>query len=339
MGPVNALFAADSYATWLELGVANVDWLEMSADNYLGGSDVPGGVYYAVQLAHAMAGVGDQLVGVALDTPTLRAHAAIQQSGKVAIMLLNENLASSLTANVSIPNVNLAASAAQIQFGTANFNPGTNGDPNIPLAPPTTNTLSVSSNSVSVTLPPYTIAILTIPIVGNTSPVLAVLTNRIVNAGQTVAFNAIATDAGQPPPLLSFELLAGVPNATLTQLNNTNAAFSWRPLVTQANSTNNFTIKVSDDGAPPLSTAQSFSVIVNPLSPPGISNILLSGRQVRFNINGQSGPDYEIEASTNLTEWSGIFITNSPALPINWVDTTTNLAQRFYRAKLGPPLP
>ena len=338
MGPVNALFAADSYATWLELGVANVDWLEMSADNYLGGSDVPGGVYYAVQMAHEMAGPGDQFVVAFSDTPTLRAHAAIQQSGKVGLMLLNENLANSLTVNVSIPNVILTGSATQIQFGAANFN-GTNGDPNIPFSPPTTNTFSVSSNSLSVTLPPYTMAVLTIPILGNTPPVLAAISNRIVNAGQTVAFNASATDTNQPPPMLSFELLAGVTNATLTQLNNTNAAFSWRPLVTQANSSNNFTIRVSDNGTPPSSAAQSFSVIVNPLSPPGISNISLSGRQFSFTINGQSGPDYEIEVSTNLTEWTSVFITNSPALPFNWVDTATNLAQRFYRVKLGPPLP
>lgn len=339
MGPVNALFAADSYATWLELGVANVDWLEMSADTYLGGSDVPGGVYYALQLTHAMAGVGDQLVSAASDTPALRVHAAVQQSGKVGLMLLNENLASSLTVNVSIPNVNLAGPATQIQFGANNFSGSTNGDPNIPLSPPTTNTLSVSGNSLSVSLPPYTMAALTIPILGNAPPVLAAISNRIVNAGQTVAFTASATDTNQPPPMLTFTLLAGATNATLTQPNNTNGIFSWRPLVTQANSTNDFTIKVSDNGTPPQSAAQSFSVVVNPLSPPGISNVSLSGPRFSFSISGQSGPDYEIEASTNLTQWSSVFITNSPALPFNWVDTATNSPQRFYRVKLGPPLP
>lgn len=52
MGPVNALFAADSYATWIELGVANIDFLELSVDSFLGTVATPGGVYYGVQMTH-----------------------------------------------------------------------------------------------------------------------------------------------------------------------------------------------------------------------------------------------------------------------------------------------
>jgi alpha-L-arabinofuranosidase len=337
IGPASALFAADSYATWLELGVANVDWLEMSADNYLGGSDVPGSVYYAVQMTHAMAGAGDQLISATSDTPALRAHAAVQQSGNVNLMLLNENLASNLTVNVSIPNVKFAGLATRIQFGATNFT--TSGDQNIPLSPPATNTLSVSGNSLSITLLPYTMTVLTIPIVSNTPPVLAAISNRIVNAGQTVAFTATATDTNLPSPVLSFTLPAGATNATLTQLNNNNAAFSWRPLVPQANSTNNFTIMVSDNGTPPQNAVQSFSVIVNPLSPPGISGVFLSGGRFSLTISGQSGPDYEIESSTNLTHWTSVFVTNSPVMPFNWVDATANLPECFFRVVIGPPLP
>ena len=91
----------------------------------------------------------------------------------------------------------------------------------------------------------------------NTPPVLAAITNRTVNVGQTVAFTASATDTNQPPPTLTFALLAGATNATL---NTNSGAFSFRPFVTQANSTNNFTLKVSDNGTPPLSATQSFSV-------------------------------------------------------------------------------
>jgi hypothetical protein len=173
----------------------------------------------------------------------------------------------------------------------------------------------------------------------NVPPVLAAITNRTVNVGQTVAITAGATDTNQPPQTLTFTLLAGATNATLTQVNNTNANFSFRPLVAQTNSTNNFSLRVSDNGTPNLSATQSFAVIVNPLSAAGISNVSLAAGQISFNITGQSGPDYAIEASTNLTQWSNVFITNSPALPFNWTADTTNLPQRFYRIKLGPPLP
>ena len=170
----------------------------------------------------------------------------------------------------------------------------------------------------------------------NTPPVLGAITNRTVNVGQTVAFTASATDTNQPPQTLTFALLAGATNATL---NTNSGAFSFRPLVTQANSTNGFTLKVSDNGTPSLSATQSFSVLVNPLASPGISGVTFAGGQVGFNVGGQSGPDYEILMSTNLAQWSSVFITNSPVLPFNWKDTNSTSPQRFYRVKLGPPLP
>ena len=170
----------------------------------------------------------------------------------------------------------------------------------------------------------------------NTPPVLAAITNQTVNVGQTVAFTANATDTNQPTQTLTFALLAGATNATL---NTNNGAFSFRPLVTQANSTNNFTLKVSDNGTPSLSATQSFTVTVNPLTQPSFANISAAGGQFSFNVTGQSGPDYAIETSTNLTQWSNVFITNSPALPFTWTDGATNSPQRFYRIKLGPPLP
>jgi hypothetical protein len=173
-------------------------------------------------------------------------------------------------------------------------------------------------------------------IVTNTPPVLAAIGNQTVNVGQTVAFTASATDTDSPPQTLTFALLAGPANATL---DTNSGAFSFRPLVTQADSTNGFTLQVSDNGTPSLSATQSFTVTVNPITQPGLGSISLAGGQISFNISGQSGPDYAIEASTNLTQWSNVFITNSPALPFTWTDATTNSLQRFYRIKLGPPLP
>ncbi len=170
----------------------------------------------------------------------------------------------------------------------------------------------------------------------NTAPTLAPIANQTVNVGQTVAFTANATDTNQPPQTLTFTLLAGATNATL---NSSSGVFSFRPLVTQANSTNSFTLKVSDNGTPSLSATQSFAVVVNPLIAPTVSNVSVAGGQFSFNISGQSGPDYAIETSTNLTQWSNIFITNSPALPFNWTDTNSAVPMRFYRIKLGPPLP
>ena len=49
------------------------------------------------------------------------------------------------------------------------------------------------------------------------------------------------------------------------------------------------------------------------------------------------GPDYSVEASTDLVTWTPLFTSNAPALPFLWSDTYTNaFSQRFYRVRLGP---
>jgi len=70
-----------------------------------------------------------------------------------------------------------------------------------------------------------------------------------------------------------------------------------------------------------------------------IGNISFAGGQLSFNVSGQAGPDYEIQTSTNLSQWNNVFIPNSPTLPFVWTDTNLTAPQRFYRIKLGPPLP
>ena len=222
---------------------------------------------------------------------------------------------------------------------TATFatNPITGGSSTLTLAASHTVTSGTSNVTITATsgLISHTTTIaLTLPT--NPPPTLLPIANQTVNVGQTVAFTASATDTNQPPPTLTFALLTGATNATL---NTSSGAFSFRPLVTQAKTTNGFTLEVFDNGTPPLSATQSFLVLVNPLSAPGISNVSFAHAQFSFHVNGQSGPDYAIQASTNLTQWSNLFITNSPAVPFNWSDTNPAAPSRFYRLKLGPPLP
>jgi hypothetical protein len=224
---------------------------------------------------------------------------------------------------------------------TATFgaNPITGGSSTLTLTASNTVTSGTSNVTLIATcglLSHTTTLALTLPV--KTPPGLAAITNRTVNVGQTVAFTAGAADTNQPPPTLTFALLAGATNATLGA---SSGAFSFRPLVTQASSTNHFTLRVSDSGTPPLSATQSFSVAVNPLVAPGISHLSFAGGKFSFIVTGQSDPDYEIQMSTNLAQpWTGFFITNSPAMPFAWTDTGPDGSPpRFYRIKLGPPLP
>ena len=171
----------------------------------------------------------------------------------------------------------------------------------------------------------------------NTPPVLAAIDNRNANVGSNVVFTASATDTDQPPQTLAFSLLSGPDNATL---NTNTGTFAWRPTVTDANTTNAFALKVADNGSPGLSATQSFTITVNPLILPTAASLALSNGQFEFQVSGQAGPDYAVQVSSNLVDWSTRFITNSPPMPFQWTDTNAaTLPAQFYRIKVGPPLP
>jgi beta-galactosidase len=176
----------------------------------------------------------------------------------------------------------------------------------------------------------------------NTAPLFSAISNQTVNVGQTVALNAIATDTTSPLQTLTFSLASGPAGATLTQINNTNATFSWRPGVGNAGTTNTVTLNVADFGLPGLNAMQSFTIAVNPLTRPVMPSVGWSnGRFTMMVSNSITGPDYAVQASSNLVDWSTLFITNSPpGNTFQWTDTNA-VAQpaQYYRIKIGPPLP
>jgi len=70
---------------------------------------------------------------------------------------------------------------------------------------------------------------------------------------------------------------------------------------------------------------------------PVLNASAVSNGQFEFWITGDTGPDYTIQSSTNLTSWVPIWTSNSPAMPYRWVDTNlTSCPFFFYRVLLGP---
>src|SRR5207244_1286995 len=67
-----------------------------------------------------------------------------------------------------------------------------------------------------------------------------------------------------PAQTLTFDLIAPFPSGA--HIDGNSGLFTWTPSGTQAPSTNNVTVRVTDNGVPPLSASQSFLVIV--LLPP-----------------------------------------------------------------------
>ena len=136
---------------------------------------------------------------------------------------------------------------------------------------------------------------------------------------------------------LTFTLPVAPTNASI---GSASGVLTWRPLVTQAGTTNPFSVVVTDSGTPSLSTTQNFSVIVNRLTTPRLTLPSLTAGQFSLSVTGQIGPDYAIQHSTNLLNWDTPWTTNPAAMPFTWQTTNTSgQPVQFFRIMVGPPLP
>jgi hypothetical protein len=168
----------------------------------------------------------------------------------------------------------------------------------------------------------------------NLPPVLAAIPNQSIMAGQTLLVTNSASDPNVPPLPLSFSLSQAPAGASIGP---DSGVFSWRPMISQSPSTQNVAVVVSDNGLPPLSATQSFNIMVAQPSAPTLHASTLSNGRFQFTINGNTGPDYLIQTSTNLTSWVTTFTNSSPSLPFVWVDTNSPVhPANFYRVLLGP---
>ena len=136
---------------------------------------------------------------------------------------------------------------------------------------------------------------------------------------------------------LTYLLLAGLTNAAL---NTANGLFTWRPSTVQSDSTNTIMVAVTDNGLPDnLSATNTFTIVVNPLTAPVLSPGAtgFTNNQFSLSVNGQVGPTYTIQVSTDiLSGWVTLYTTNPATMPFNFTDKNALPPQQFYRILVGP---
>ncbi len=174
-----------------------------------------------------------------------------------------------------------------------------------------------------------------IVIEGNTPPVLATIPDTYVILGQTLSFTASATDNDQPPQTLTYTLDAGAPaNAAI---NPATGAFSWTPTIAQVLSTNQITIRVTDDGTPPSSSPRSFTATV--LNPPTVTATSLVGDTLTLSWPGVPGKMYRVQYKNDLA--AGTWTTLGSDLlgagsPLSIEVDVTATPKRFYQIVVLP---
>jgi glucuronoarabinoxylan endo-1,4-beta-xylanase len=235
-----------------------------------------------------------------------------------AIVVVNTNAATDVIQTFNLSNFTAASVTPWITSSK------------LSLAPQTP--VNVTNSSFTYDVP--AMSVVTFVGQGNTPPSIGAVPNQTVNVGVTLLVTNTASDSDVSAQTLTFGPANTFPaDATV----NSSGLFSWRPLVSQANTTNVIQIQVTDSGSPPLSATNSFTVVVNAVTNPIVNSVAISGGLVNLTVNGPQGPDYTLLTTTNLTTgWQPLFTTNSPTTPFILVDTNSTDAARFYRLQIGP---
>jgi hypothetical protein len=153
----------------------------------------------------------------------------------------------------------------------------------------------------------------------NQPPTLQPIMNQTVNVGVALDLTNISAAPSSTNEQLTFSLEDAPPGASI---NPTNGQILWNPPPSLAGTTNLFTVSVTDNGVPPLTTSESFAVIVgNSVA----LSIATSGKQA-LTLTWSQG---SLLQSTNLT---GPWITNTTASPYTVVPSNS---QMFFKVRVN----
>lgn len=168
----------------------------------------------------------------------------------------------------------------------------------------------------------------------NNPPVLPVIASRTIHAGTTLVITNAATDSDTPAQQLAFSLDAGAPAGAI--IGATNGILTWSTSPSNAGTSNDVTVRVTDTGVPSLSASSTFHVaLIQPLS---IQSIVSSNGTAVLCWNSAPGTTYRAQYKQALTDavWNSL----SPDIVASGViasfTNTAGTGSRFYRISVLP---
>jgi pectate lyase len=151
---------------------------------------------------------------------------------------------------------------------------------------------------------------------------------QTITAGHSATFTVAAGGSAPLSYQWYYNTNSGIPNATNTFLMLTNV---------QATNAGTYSVIVTNTAGSAASSNAILTVSLGTLSRPQLSGFVYNNGVFSLTVSGDSGSDYVVQASTNLTDWTSIFTNHSPIPPFVWTDlVASNFNQRFYRIQLGP---
>jgi pectate lyase len=165
---------------------------------------------------------------------------------------------------------------------------------------------------------------------GDTVPtIIADPQSQSYTAGQSATFTVAAGGSAPLSYQWYYNTNAAIPNATNVSLTLGNL---------QTTNAGTYSVIVSNLAGSATSAYAVLVVSAGTPSKPQLSGLAYDSNSGTFSltVNGDTGPDYIVLASTNLVDWTSIFTNHSPTPPFVWTDSgASNYNQRFYRILLG----
>jgi hypothetical protein len=131
----------------------------------------------------------------------------------------------------------------------------------------------------------------------NTAPALQAIPDQTAYVNRLLLFTVTATDPDFPANQLTFSLGTNAPAAAT--LDPATGVFEWTPTDTDIG-TNVLTVRVIDDGAPPMSDVKSFNVVV--VAAPVIQSISVAGDNVTLVWSAVAGRSYQVQFKSDLAD-------------------------------------
>jgi hypothetical protein len=166
----------------------------------------------------------------------------------------------------------------------------------------------------------------TVTVLTNVAP-LQITTSQLPNGQVNQAYSAQVQATGGVPPY-SFYTGSTLPYGLIM---NSDGTVSGTPSYT---STNVLTIYAYDGAGGYTQTNVTLAIIDQP-NPPTVDSAQADASGFTFRVNGTAGQDYTLEATADLTNWSGIFTTNAPSSVFFVTDTNKVAGKKFYRLRAG----
>jgi uncharacterized repeat protein (TIGR01451 family) len=241
---------------------------------------------------------------------------------------------------------NCSQSGGTLHWSPGLLPPGANASLTVELVGASANTFTNQVTATSTTpdtnisnnFAMASIVVMNIPeplIATNTPPSLAEIAGRVVHAGRMLVITNSAFDSDVPANNLTFSLGQGAHGGA--SVHPATGVFTWLTTDADAETTNNFTVTVSDDGSPVLSASRSFVVTV--VSRPLITGITLTGSWVNVSWTTIPGDTYRLQFTTNLAAPQWIAVppdVTAAGSTITHTNPFTPGSQHFYRVMLVP---